>query len=152
MDVPQFAEETVEVVSFAPRGRVQQRTGKKVVDVPPFAEETVEMVRLTPQERVQVVEVFSGKEELLIQTHELKMQLAEMSKIIVALWVQKSRTLGQVGDRVAESGGFDPCLPLNDPIHVLKKEMKGYAAALERLMSESQKVLDFRSDVNSCKF
>ena len=34
------------------------------------------------------------------------------SKKTDALWVQKSRILVQVGDRVADSGGFDPCLLL----------------------------------------
>ena len=66
--VPQILEETVEVVRFVQRERVQQRTAKKIVDVPPFAEETLEMMRWAPKERVrwideQMVEVFCGKEE-----------------------------------------------------------------------------------------
>ena len=39
-----FREETAEAVKWAPRGRVQQRTVEQIVDVPQFAEETVEMV------------------------------------------------------------------------------------------------------------
>ena len=76
----------------------------------------------------QVVEVFSGEEELLTQTHEFKMQLDESSKKIDALRDYESMILGQTGDRVAESGGFDPC-----PF---------CAAALEHLRSERQNVLD----------
>ena len=56
-------------------------------------------------------------------------------KKIDALRVQKSGISGQIGDRVAESGGFDPCLLLNDEI--------GCAAALRTHMrSEPLKVLD----------
>ena len=49
-------EETVDVVSLVPCGRVQQRTAEQIVDVPLFAEETVETVRLAPQERVQWID------------------------------------------------------------------------------------------------
>ena len=59
-----------------------------------------------------------------------------------ASWVQKSRILGQIEDHVAEGGGFDPCLLLNDQIDVLMEEKTGHAAALENLMSECQKVSD----------
>ena len=40
-DLPQFAEDTVEVVRFAPRERVQQGTTEQIVDEPQFAKETV---------------------------------------------------------------------------------------------------------------
>ena len=45
-----------------------------------------------------------------------------------------------MGDRVAESGGFDPCLLLNDQIGVLIEEKKGQVAALEHMRSERLKV------------
>ena len=51
--------------------------------------------------------------------------------------------LDQIEDRFAEGGVFDPCLPLNDQIRFLMEEKKGHAAALEHLMSERQKVLDY---------
>ena len=50
--------------------------------------------------------------------------------------VQKSRILGQIGNRLAESGGFNPWHLLNDQIGVLMEEKKGYAAALEHPRSE----------------
>ena len=53
MDVPQSLAETVEVVRFAPRERVQQRTAEQVVDVPQSLAETVGVVRFAPRERVQ---------------------------------------------------------------------------------------------------
>ena len=115
----------------------------KMVDVPQFAEETVELEMLIPQERVQwidkqMVEVFSGKEEFLTKMDELRTQLDQPSKKIDALWVHKARILDQIEDRFAEGGCFDPCLFLNDEIRFLMEEKKGYAAALERLMSERQ--------------
>ena len=102
VEVPQFAEETVESLRLDPHERVQQRTVGQIVEVPQFAEETVELVRLDPQELAQwideqVVEVFSGKEEFLTQTHELKMQTHGGCRN------QGSRAR-------SESGWFDPCL------------------------------------------
>ena len=76
---------------------------------------------------------YSGEGEFLTRKHELGMQLDECSKKIDALREQKTWILGQVGDRVADSGfernkpevsecnkkeeemkGFDPCLLLNE--------------------------------------
>ena len=70
--------------------------------------------------RGKYFDMFTGKEEFLTKTHELRMQLDERSKKIHAWRDQKSGILGQVGDRVAESGGFDPCLFLNEQVGVLK--------------------------------
>ena len=47
--------------------------------------------------------MFSSKEEILTEQHELKVQLEECSKKIDALRKQKSEILGLVGDNVAES-------------------------------------------------
>ena len=71
------------------------------------------------------------------------MQQDESSTKIHALRAQKSRILGQVGDRVAVVGGFYPCLLYTEQIRVLMEEKKGYAAALGHLMSERQNVLDY---------
>ena len=69
-----------------------------------------------------MVEVFSSKEKFLTEMDELRTQLDERSKKIDALWVQNSRILDQI-----EGGGFDPCLPLNDKVRVVRA-----AAVLER--------------------
>ena len=66
--------------------------------------------------------MYSRKEEFLTKKHELGMQFDECAKKIGALLEQKSGILGQVGDRVAESGGFDPCLLLNEQMGVLMEE------------------------------
>ena len=50
--------------------------------------------------------------------------------------------MGQVGDRVAESGRVRSVSFLNGQIGVLMEEKKGYATALDHLMSERQNVLD----------
>ena len=63
--------------------------------------------------------MFSGKEAGLTEIHKLRTQLDESSKKIDTLRVQKSRILGQIGNRLAESGGFDPWHLLNDQIGVL---------------------------------
>ena len=52
--------------SWSRSNECDSETAEQILDVPQFAEETVEMVRLLPQERVQwideqVVEVFSGE-------------------------------------------------------------------------------------------
>ena len=78
-DALQYPEGTDEMVRSVSRERVQHRIAEQIEDPPQFVEETVEVVRLVPQERVQwineqMVKVFSGKEEFLTQTHELKMQ------------------------------------------------------------------------------
>ena len=96
--------ETAEMVRLVPHEQVQQGTAEKIVDEPQFVEETVELVRLVPQERVQwidrqMMEVFSSKEELLTQTHELKMQLDEISKKTDALRAQKSRARPEIALR-----------------------------------------------------
>ena len=66
---------------------------------------------------------------------------------IDALREKKSWIMGQVGDRVAESGGFDPCLLSNIQTGVLMEEKQGYATALKQLMSEllseHRNVLDY---------
>ena len=100
------------------------------MDVPQFRGETVEMVRLASQERVQWIdeqmeEMFSSKEEFLTKMEELRTQLDERPKKIDALWVHKSRILGQIEDHVAEGGGSDPCLILHRQIGVLMEE-KGH--------------------------
>ena len=138
------SEDTFKGTSSVPQERVQQLFDEQTVDVPQFAEETVEMVRLVPQERLQlmyeqVVELFSGEKEFLTKMDELRTQLDEMSETNDALRVQISRIWDQVGDRVAESGRFDPCLLLNKQLGVLIEEKKGYSAALDRLMSEHQR-------------
>ena len=53
---------------------------------------------------------YASKEEFLTKQDKLRMQLDERSKKIDELRGQKSGILGQVGDRVAESG-----LDRNDP-------------------------------------
>ena len=60
----------------------------------------------------QVVEVFSGKEEFWTKMDDVRTQLDEMSKNVHALQVLNARIFDQVA-RVAESGGFDPCLLLH---------------------------------------
>ena len=105
--------------------------------------------------------MFSGKEKCLTEIHELGMQPDGCCKEIHALQEQKSGIWGQVGGRVAESGGFDPCLLVNDEIGVLMEEKKGCAAVFEHLMSERRNVLEtrarrtnsrhFRGNVKSCK-
>ena len=40
---------------MVPQERVQQRTAEQVVDVPQFLEETVELMRLVPHERAQCI-------------------------------------------------------------------------------------------------
>ena len=86
--------------------------------------------------------MFSGKEAGLTEIHKLRTQLDESSKKIGALRVQKSRILGQIGNRLVDSGGFDPWHLLNDQIGVLVGEKMGYAAALEHPRSEHLNVLD----------
>ena len=53
---------------------------------------------------------YSSKEKFLTKQDKVRMQLDERSKKIDELRGQKSGILGQVGDRVAESG-----LDRNDP-------------------------------------
>ena len=48
MDAPEGLEETVEALRLFPRERVQQRTTEQTEDVPQFAEETVELVMCGP--------------------------------------------------------------------------------------------------------
>ena len=55
---------------------------------------------------------------------KLRAKLDKRSKKNDTLRVQKSTVAGQIGDRVAESGGVDPCPFLNDPIGVLMEEKK----------------------------
>ena len=76
---------TAETVRLLPHQRVQQRTAEHIVDVPQFSKETVELVRLVLQERVQwadkqMVNVFSGKEELCWDEHSKKIDAVRVQK------------------------------------------------------------------------
>ena len=65
---------------------------------------------------------------------------------IDALRWKKSETSGQVEDRVAESGRFDPCLLANEQMGVQTVEEQGHAVAFDQvtseLLSEHRNVLD----------
>ena len=91
---------------------------------------------ISPEVQRKFFNMFSRKEGGLRKIHELRTQQDECSKKIDALRVQKSRIVGQIGERVAESGGFDLCLFLNDQIGVLVEEKNGDAGALEHMRSE----------------
>ena len=74
---------------------------------------------------------------------ELRIQFDACSKKIDAVWGQISGILGQVADRVAVSGGFGPCLLLNEQMGALMEEKKGYAAAFDHMVSEHRNVTDY---------
>ena len=133
-------------MSLALRERVLH--GTVDVPTPQLAEETVEMVMGSTRTCAVDRRASGGGghrqgTSIWSKIDELRTQVDEMSKKMNALRVQKSRNSDQVGDRVAESGGFDPCLLLNTQIGVLMDEKKGKTAALDRLMSERQNVLDY---------
>ena len=103
--------------------------GEEIVDV------TVPPVDASEVFQLQVCAIsteiqgnYSGKEEFLPKKHELRMQQDECFKKIDALWEQKIRgVLDKGGDRVAESGGFDSSLLLNEQMGVLMEEKKDFA-------------------------
>ena len=51
--------------------------------------------------------------------------------------------LDKGGDRVAESGGFDSCLFLNEQMGVVMEEKKDFAAAFHHLTSERRNVTGY---------
>ena len=52
-DIPQYPEETVELLKLVSQERVQQRSAEKMEDIPQYPEETVELLKLVSQERLQ---------------------------------------------------------------------------------------------------
>ena len=87
--MPQFLEETVEVVRLIPQERVQWIDDEMVeVPIPQIVEETGEESvdvqvpeALQLQKLVQFVDMFSGREPCLAGIHELRRQLDECFRL-----------------------------------------------------------------------
>ena len=105
-------------------------------------EETLELMRLA-QERMQwidKVEVFSGNEEFMTKAQLLSVQLENIFKRMGALWVRKSGILDQIEDHVAQGGGFDLRLLLNDQIGVLMEERQEVLDNVKGLLDQCEQM------------
>ena len=124
-----------------PSPQNKEKIVEEIVDVPVPPVDALEAFQL------QVFAMYNEIQEkyfdMFSKMKEWRMQLGDISKKIDALQVQESRIFGQVGDRVAESGGFAPRLFLNGRLGVLMEEKQGYAAAIDHLVSERHNILDY---------